>query len=567
MRDGTTLSVDIYRPAAPGQYPVILTITPYNNVGRRDQGRFYAQRGYAFVAADSRGRHDSEGQWDPTDARHKFDGYDLVQWIAVQPWSTGNVGMVGGSYGGWTQWWTASTAPPALKAIAPFVAPPDAFENIPYQNGVLSGWLVDWASGMSGRVAQTVDAGPYNGWAARRAEDFRHTPYVELNAARGMLDAPWFEGWYRNNLSTAEYWKAIAYQGAESWSRITVPSLNVSGWFDVDHPGTPMNYMGMKQHGASAAARRPAMIIGPWVHGVNRRTVAGIDFGPEAVIDLDGYQLRWFDHFLKGVANGVENDPPVYVFVMGENRWRAEQDWPLPETKWTKYYLAGTNVRPRDGYGVLTTSPPGQESTGTYIYDPLNPTPDPFQSWPETNGQVDGPVDSRVTDSREDVLIYETASLDEDVEVIGPIEATLYAATSARDTDWMVRLSDVRPDGYAALLTEGVMRARSRDPARQGRYNSAQLSTIEPNKVYEYTLRFWRGTGNVFRKGHRIRISISSSYYPFYLPNLNTGADNLALVGRDDAIVATQVIHYGGRYPSHITLPIIQRRLPAGQQR
>ncbi|MBI4541086.1 MAG: CocE/NonD family hydrolase [Gemmatimonadetes bacterium] len=564
MRDGIRLSVDIYRPDAAGPFPAILSITPYDNVGSRESGRWWARRGYVMVVADDRGRFDSEGEWDPFGAKHKSDGYDLVEWIAKQPWSSGPVGMVGGSYGGWTQWWTASAAPPSLKAIVPQVAPPDAFENIPYQNGVLSGWLLDWAAGMSGRTAQTVDQGPYNGWTRRRVRDLMHTPYIEINRVRGMLDSPWFETWFRANLSTHEYWQAIAYQGRENYAKITVPALNISGWFDVNHPGTPMNYVGMRDYGATPEARRPRLIIGPWIHGVNRRVVGGVDFGPEAVIDLEGYKVRWFDRFLKGIDNGVEKDPPVYLFVMGPNRWYGEKDWPLPQTQWTKYHLDSKgHANSLKGDGVLATAVPSREGFDTYVYDPAHPTRDPFSDFPNHNGHIDGPVDARISEIGDDVLVYSTPPLGEEVEVTGPIEAKLYAATSARDTDWMVRLVDVRPDGYAALLTEGVLRARSRDPENEGRFRSDRLSTIEPNRVYEYTIRFWKGTGNVFQKGHRIRIEISSSYYPIYLRNLNTGADNLALVTESEAVVATQKIYHGGKYPSHIVLPVIPRSTTA----
>jgi len=560
MRDGARLSVDIYTPKSLEKWPGILCILPYDKGIMRTDARWFAKRGYVVVVADSRGHYGSDGTSDPFDPRLKTDGYDLVEWLAQQPWSNSKVGMIGGSYGGWTQWWTASTVPPHLAAIAPEVAPPDAFENIPYQNGVLNGWVMDWAAMMSGRTLQIVDTGRYGGWGERR-EDFKHTPYNEINAYRGMESAPWFQEWYRQNKSTDPYWKGISYQGEEHYSRMTVPSLAFSGWFDADHPGTPMNYMGMKKFGATPEARRPSLVIGPWNHGINERVVAGIDYGPAATFDLNGYVVRWFDHFLKGVNNGVEKDPPVYVFVMGENQWHAEQDWPLPEAKATKFYFAsGGHANSLKGDGVLTTTPPREEASDTYTYDPGNPTLDPFESFPDHNGHLDGALDTRLSAIGDEVLVYQTPPLESPVEVTGPIEATLHAATSARDTDWMMRLVDVQPDGRSLLLTEGIMRARNRDPANKGRFNSAQLSMIEPGKVYEYTIRFWRGTGNLFQRGHRIRVEISSSWYPYFLPNLNTGADNLAMVSLSDAVVARQTVHHGARYPSHILLPVIPTR-------
>jgi putative CocE/NonD family hydrolase len=382
------------------------------------------------------------------------------------------------------------------------------------------------------------------------------TPYISLLEKRGMLTAPWFRSVIQENLLTSPYW-GTAYQGKESCQRMTVPALNVTGWFDMDYPGSPTNYSCMKKWGATAESRRPTLIIGPWVHGVGHRRALGFDYGPEAELDLNGYVVRWLDHFLKGLDNGVTADPPVYVFVMGPNRWRAVADWPLPETQWTKYYLQSAgHANSLKGDGGLTTTAPRQEGFDTYIYDPGKPTFDDYKG----SCCLDGAVDTRLSALGDEVLVYSTDVLTGDIEVVGPVEATLYAATSARDTDWMMRLVDVYPDGYNALLTEGVLRARSRDPNSAGRFTAKALTTIEPNTVYQYTIEFWRGTGTVFEKGHRIRVEISSSYYPYYLRNLNSGADNLGLVSEDQAVVATQKIYHGGRYPSQVTLPVIPRR-------
>jgi putative CocE/NonD family hydrolase len=558
MRDGVRLSVDLYQPADGGRFPGLLVHTPYNNnaLGLMQRARWFARRGYAVVLSDVRGRYDSEGDWDPFDGKHKTDGHDVVEWMAKQPWCDGKVGMLGASYMGWTQWWTATQAPPALKAIVPEVAPPDQLRNAPYQEGVLVGWTMDWAAMMAGRTSQTVAEGPYGGFTNARAQDLMLTPYLQLNERRGALDSPWFATWLRNNLSTAEYWRAIAYQGKDQYARVTVPSLNVTGWFDANFPGAPMNYQGMKQHGSTAAARRPRLVIGPWPHSFNHgRKVGAFDYGAEAVIDWDGYVCRWFDHFLKGIDNGVLDDPPVYVFVMGRNRWYRAKDWPLPQTRWTRYYLhSGGKANTLDGDGSLSTKPPGDEPGDTYTYDPAKPTLAPFKG-----GHLEeGAVDTRPAARGADVLVYTTPPLTDDVEVTGPVEARLYAATSARDTDWMVRLIDVQPDGYAALLCDGVLRARCRDPERGGAFMSDKLSAIEPGLVYEYTVRFWRATGNLFRKGHRIRVEISSSYYPYYLRNLNTGADNIAL--ETSAVVARQKVEHNAAHPSHVILPVIAAR-------
>lgn len=571
MRDGVRLSVDVYRPDAEGRFPVILTHTAYDNLTASTwfgpaRARWFAERGYVFAISDFRGRYDSEGVFDIFDGRHKTDGYDLVEWLARQPWANGNVGMTGPSYMGWSQWWAASQAPPSLKAIAPEVAPPDPFHNGPYQDGVLVCWAMDWGAGMmAGRTNQRIAEGAYGGFANTRAADYMQLPYLNLPAVKGAPNCPWFETWIRQNLASHEYWKKISYQGPENYSKITVPALSITGWFDANFPGSPMNYSGMKKYGATPQSRRPRLIVGPWSHGINTRELAGFDYGADAVLDLNGIICRWFDRFLKGIDNGAERDPPVHVFVMGVNRWYEEQDWPLPQTKWTRYYLrSGGKANSLKGDGTLSTQPPGDEPPDTYVYDPADPTPDPFDKAGNRTtpvrrvGHIEGPVDARVGAIRDDVLVYQTPPLDADVELTGPVEAKLFAATSARDTDWMMRLVDVHPDGYAALLADGVLRARHRDPQNGGAYNPEKLSEIRPDNVYEYTIRFWRAASNVFRKGHRIRIEVSSSYFPYYLRNLNTGADNIGLETK--WVVAKQKIYHNRQYASSVQLPVIPKR-------
>lgn len=555
MRDGARLVVDVIRPQADGRFPAVLCQTPYGKGGLAVRARWFAQRGYAVINSDSRGRFQSEGQWDPFTPLHKTDGYDLVEWIARQPWCNGRVGTFGLSYMGWTQWWTATQTPPALRCIVPEVAPPDQFYNGPYQNGILVCWAMDWAGAMSGRMPFVVGKGAYGGFADTREADYMLTPYIELDNRRKHGHTPWFDTWIRQNLATGEYWRAIAYQTPTEYAKVKVPSLAISGWFDANFPGTPMNYLAMKRYGKTPEARRPRLVIGPWEHVINRsRIAAGTDFGPQALIDWNGYACRWFDFHLKQIDNSVLADPPVHVFIMGRNQWRAAADWPLPETEWTKYYFhSGGKANGSAGDGSLSTTQPKDEPADRYTYDPAHPTP----SAGFTNGHIDGPRDVRASAARADVLVYTTPPLEAEVEVVGPITAKLYAATSARDTDWMVRLVDVRPDGYAAFLCEGVMRARHRDPQADGKFNPERLSTIEPGKAYLYTVDFWRATGNVFGKGHRIRVEISSSYFPYYLRNLNTGADNIGL--ETQWVIAQQTIYHAGDAASHVVLPVIPR--------
>jgi putative CocE/NonD family hydrolase len=378
-------------------------------------------------------------------------------------------------------------------------------------------------------------------------------PYIDFDKSRSYLPTTWWRKWMLQNTAAGEYWRAIAYQTPESYAAVKVPSLAATGWFDANFPGAPMNYLGMKQHGGTPESRRPRLVIGPWEHIINtHRIAAGVDFGPQAIVDWDGYVCRWFDYHLKGIDNHVLTDPPVQVFVMGRNEWRSADDWPIPDAMPTKYFLHSQGrANSATGDGTLSTEPPGSEPPDHYVYDPNDPTPSP----PFANGHIDGPRDVSPAAARPDVLVYSTPVLERDVEVIGPIAAQLFAATSARDTDWMVRLIDVQPDGRALFLAEGVMRARHRYEQRNGAFRADRLSAIEPNRVYLYTIDFWRPTGNLFAKGHRIRVEISSSYYPYYLRNLNSGEDNLALATQP--IVARQTICHDADHPSHILLPVI----------
>lgn len=558
MRDGIALMIDIFRPQAEGRFPAVLLQTPYNKSGQASRAKNFAARGYVVVNADSRGRFESGGEWDPFSPKHKTDGYDLVQWIAEQPWCDGNVGMYGLSYMGWTQWWTASQAPPALKAIVPEVAPPDHFYNCPYQNGIFVCWMMDWAGALSARLPHSAGPGAYGGFSVNREVAYGKLPYIDFDKTRNYKPNGWWRKWIEQNTAGGDYWQAISYQTPDSYARVEVPSLAISGWFDANFPGTPMNYLGMKRHGGTPAARRPRMVIGPWEHIINRhRKAASVDFGPQAIIDWDGYVLRWFDHHLKGVDNGVLRDPPVQVFVMGRNQWRAAKDWPLPDTQFTKFYLHSQgDANSSAGDGTLSTQLPTSDPPDRYIYDPHDPTP----SAAFANGHIDGPRDISESAGRRDVLVYDTAELAEDLEVVGPITARLFAATSRSDTDWMIRLADVHPDGRALFLGEGVMRARHRDPNRRGAFNPYKLSTIEPEQAYEYKIDFWRPTGNVFLRGHRIRIEISSSYYPYYLRNPNTDEDNIGLARQFQT--ASQAVYHDDDRPSHVVLPVIpsQRR-------
>ncbi len=552
MRDGVRLSTDVYRPDAPGRFPVILERTPYDNNSSFRAGMRYAGRGYVYVTQDVRGRYDSEGEWTPF-VNEAQDGYDTQEWAGIQPWSAGKICTTGGSYVGATQWLPAPLHNKHLTCMVPQVAPPSFFKNIPYENGVPMMFGAQWMLWMQGHTMQTRGSSLlevfsdafYNelyDWARIKNK----LPMIDIDNAAGY-DSPWWDDWMRHD-SNDEFWKRTDYQA--HYDQIDVPVFHIAGWYDHDFPGTFMNYPGMVQQGKSELARQnQKLLITPFGHWYARQKdgrFGSMDFGPGAVLDITAQIDRWFDHWLKGIDNGIEREPPVKVFVMGANRWREAQTWPLPGTRFTEYYLhSGGHANTYRGDGTLSTKPPrGTQPPDRYSYDPADPTP----SSPVLNPPVSffGPEDLRPIHSRQDVLVFETEPLKEAVEIVGQATVKLFAASSARDTDWFVRLSDVHPNGYAMRLSHGVLRARFRE-------SLSQPKLLEPGKVYEYTLELW-ATANRFLPGHRIRIDVASANFPLFGRNLNTGANNQTTAGM---VKATQTIYHDAKHPSRVVLPVV----------
>ncbi|WP_019123198.1 CocE/NonD family hydrolase [Brevibacillus massiliensis] len=541
MRDGITLSADIYRPRTPGRYPAIVVRTPYIKTTKEihQNGTHYASHGYAVVCMDVRGRGDSDGEFVPY-RNEAADGYDSIEWAAAQPWCTGDVGTMGGSYLGRIQWLTALTQPPHLKTMICSVSPSDPFVEWP--TGVPTPHHLCWLYMTSGRVMQNVDVVDWE-------SIYWHLPLATMDELTGRRLTAWKEEMEHPYLD--DWWKEICYQ--TRFDQIDLPVLHISGWYDDEQVGTPLNYMGMTQRAASEQARRnQKLLMGPWPHQINASSKLGeLDFGPDSVIDLKGYQLRWFDYWLKGVENGIMQEPPVRLFVMGENKWRDEQEWPLARTNWTKYYLHSLGrANSRFGDGWLSPQPPhaaGVEEAGwdQFLYDPRDPVPFITEA---TSSQIGGPDDYSVIEQRDDVLVYTTEPLTEDVEVTGPIKMELFASSSATDTDFTVKLLDVWENGFAQRLTDGMVRARF----REGLENP---SLIEPGNIYRYEVDCWN-TSHVFLKGHSIRVEVSSSAFPKYDRNLNTGAP---LGQTEKMLVAEQTVYHDPEYPSAILLPVIAR--------
>ena len=562
MRDGVMLATDVYRPAGAGPFPVVMMRLPYN----KEQPVLLflagdilrvAQAGYAVVVQDCRGTWASEGEFSPY-FQEAEDGADAIAWAAAQVWSTGDVGMMGASYYGATQWLAATQAPPALKAIAPFITTDQYHEKWTYQGGAFQlGFMLQWASVTFG-VAEAVrrvmrgagDAtgvGSAIGAADAVAANYWHLPLCKLPEVANLT--PYVKDWLAHP-DYDDYWRAAA--PCEHYENITTPALNFGGWYDLFLGGTLANYAAMK-------GRTPQkLVIGPWVHGYNGGVYPARNFGlmaHDGVADVTAAQIRWFDHFLKGQANGVLDEPPVKIFVMGPDVWREEADWPLPDTDWQQWYLhsagsAGTKAED----GVLAKHTPGDEPADSYLYDPRNPVP--------TVGGASflpglfiaanaGPRDQREVEQRADVLCYTSEVLTADMEVTGPVRLVLYVSSSAVDTDFTGKLVDVHPDGTALILTDGILRARYRESLR-----TQKLMT--PGEVYRIEIDLV-ATANVFAAGHRIRLEVSSANFPRFDRNTNSGGV-IAQETEADFVRATNTVWHDDVRASHLILPVIARR-------
>jgi putative CocE/NonD family hydrolase len=549
MRDGTILYADVYRPVGEGRYPVLVTRTPY---GKQRDGIHqnlieFARRGYAVLAQDVRGRFESEGKWDPFRYEAK-DGYDTVEWAARQPWSNGKVGMHGGSYLGNVQWQAAVEQPPGLVAIFPAVASTSLYHNTFYHGGAFKlGLSVGWGVVRNPRrvmYPMTLHTEKFTPDEWKYETILWGLPLHTLDTATTGETVPHYRDWVQHQ-SYDDYWQAISVE--ERFQKVKVPAHVHGGWFDLLLGGTLNGYTGLRRQGGTPEARKGTrMTVGPWGHGPSRK-FGDVDFGPDANRVLFERNLRWFDHYLKGIDNGIDREPPVEIFYMGINRWVHHDDWPPPGTKFTPFYLSsGGRANSARGDGMLSTIAAADAESDQFVYDPANPVP--------TLGGNDccgapipaGPVDQRPIESRHDVLVYTSALLETPIAIAGPVKMQLYAATDAPDTDFAVKLVDVHPDGFAMNIAEGILRARFRNGL-----NKPQL--VKPGEVNRYEIDM-RGTANVFLPGHRIRVQVTSSNFPQYDRNPNTGDPQ----GVNDRMrIARQKIMHSAQYQSHIVLPVV----------
>ena len=561
MRDGTVLRADIYRPDDGQKHPAVL-FRSYSSVYGRPMPLLHdlVQAGYAFVNSDLRGRGASEGEWDPSKnfTVEGPDGHDTVEWIAAQPWCDSNVGMIGLSHATHFQYMAAIEQPPHLKAIAPWTGGFNEMYVPPLAGGAISFittliWLpresADAVNRLESQGQDVTEMRRALAWAVNNPEEvanylpFKEVPLARLGRIGELLD------WRLHPVSQAELERHRQYD------KVMVPCFHECGWYDGVAWAEFENFNNLRERGGSQLARDGQHITaGPWPHSMQfQNSLGDLNFGFSADNMGSGihqHQIAFFDKYMRGRDIEI---PAVRYFVMGINQWRTADSWPLPQTQWQRFYLhskGGANTAAGDG--LLSRDEPGSEPPDLFVYDPHRPVPTvggPLIGALPGAGVLAGPIEQSHVEKRHDVLCYTTPELEEDVEVTGPLQLHLLAATSTRDTDFTAKLVHVYPDGRAYNLAEGIMRA-------SGRKFISERELVNPGEVYEYVITLGH-TSQLFPKGHRFRIDISSSNFPQFDRNMNTGNP----IGEDArGIPAMQTVYHQAEYASYVDLPVIPRR-------
>lgn len=542
MRDGVVLRSDVARPDASGRFPVLVQRTPYGKAVNTQ----LAEAGYVVVSQDMRGRYASDGVFTPkfmTGYRDAEDGFDTVEWAAGLPFVNGKVGVYGISYPSWASWELASVRPPHLVAMF---------------NGGYATRLTDWELGgvlRTGRVQQWLFRTLGPDLRRRKGLPPPHTPAEAGESAGKDREKPlWFvplkdmpdeyaggcrEIWH----DWLDHHHRDIFDFQKRHGEVDVPVLHITGWHDrlvltVDH------FAGMRRNGRTPAARKAQrLVVGPWSHGSQGpRQVGEMDFGKSAAVDFNALMVRWFDYWLKGKPNGMMRTAPVRYFVMGENRWRTAASWPVPGTKPSSFHLVSNGgANGVSGSGRLVRNRPRDACCDRYDYDPRDPVMSLFYE-----SCQDAPYDQSRLDGRKDVLVYRTRPLRAGLRVVGRPEVVLHAASSARDTDFIVKLMDVHPDGFAHQVSYGIVRARFRNG-----FECPQPLT--PGQICQYRIPMLP-TAVLFRPGHRIRLDVTSSDFPNFDRNHNTGGDDY---GEAAFVVARQEIFHGAGRPSRVVLPVV----------
>ncbi|PXW99894.1 hypothetical protein C8E89_13811 [Mycolicibacterium moriokaense] len=560
MRDGTVLRSDVYRPRTADAVPVILMRTQYGKSAAQAGSRYqppdwFASHCYLVVIQDVRGQGGSGGTF--SEFTHDMeDGYDSVEWAAALPGSNGKVGMYGSSYVGATQWLAATTAPPHLATIVPANTASDYYDGWTYEGGEFRlAFVQPWAIGLATSAAQNrkdqATAAELKAAAADPTRWMEFRPFKDLPPMQPQNPAvaPWYFDWIRHS-ARDDFWRQFSIR--DRYPSVKVPVLDVEGWYDAFLAGGTENFAGMVAHGGSESARdNQRLVIGPWDHvnwGRSDSDPAPLlkDIGAVGDSPINDLMLAWYDHFLKGENNDVAGKPRVDYFVMGANIWKSATSWPLPQTNWTTYYLAGPGGI-ADRKGQLVSAAPGAQPPDAYTYDPAFPAPSlGGHSCCGAESGPQGPYDQTPVEQRSDVLVYSSAPLEHDTEMTGPVNVRLWAESTSADTDFTAKLTAVKPDGQVINLNNGILRTSFRD-------SLSDPTPKTPGRPYKYQIHVWP-TSYEFRAGDRIRLEISSSDYPQFAPNPNTGAP----FGMDSATrTAVQTILHDQDHPSAVTLPVI----------
>lgn len=550
LRDGTVLRSDLYIPKGTGPFPTVVQRTPYNKLNPKSIPTFerLATAGYAVVVQDIRGRWASDGKFHPlfnddwTDAE---DGYDTIEWAATQPWSNGKVGTFGYSYGAWTQWAMAPTRPPHLVTMFTGGMAPHTTDW--EQGGVFRpGRALQWTLGSMAPDAQKFLSEPRG---PTTVEEYEYL-HENVNREKWLWFLPWkdlpeeavgglgerIHDWLSNH-------HVDRWHFDDNYQKIDLPIFHRTGWYDRLVRTVDM-FKGMREYGATESSRQnQRLIVGPWTHTAELdRTLGEMDFGAGAEVDYFSLIIPWFDYWLKGEENGVMDTEPVRLFIMGANVWRNEAEWPLGRAVHTEMYLQSNgDANTPEGNGSLSGTNSVAEIPDHFTYDPR----DPVMTLYNENGH-DEPHDLRVLNHRRDVLVYQTEPLDQPLEVTGYPVMTLFAASDAPDTDFIVKLVDVHPEGFAQPICYGIIRARYRNGP-----DNPEL--MKPGEVYKFIIDLLP-TSNLFKRGHRIRVDISSSDFPNFDRNHNTGREDWA---DSELKIAHQTVYHDASRQSHITLPVI----------
>lgn len=530
MRDGVKLSTDVFLPAdVEGNIPAILVRTPYGKELDNRSYFKYVQRGYAVVIQDVRGRNLSEGEWMPNYCEVE-DGDDTITWIANRPWCNKKVGMIGGSYLGYVQWAAAASGNPYLSAMVSIVCAGSAYADFPRRGGALMSGMLAWAFSLSKKKFRP-ELMERDDW--EEVLNIRPLEKIPEEALGYKVD--FLNNWF-NKTGSEKYWEASDWHARSK--KCVIPTLIMGGWFDDNGMGTTQALDIAKDFPVG----KRKVILGPWQHSGNSRyDLHGVDFGANALrFDIDFNFLKWFDCHLKGIDNGIEKTAPVEYYTVGDNEWKTAENWPVPTTEKVEIFLDSEgDANTSYGDGKLVFENPTEEKSDGYEYDPNNPS---IHIIDMSENEIEVPEDYTEEEKRDDMLCYTSDVLEEDFTITGDIDVELYISSDAVDTDFIVRVTDVDENGKSIKLADGILDAKYRNSFEHPEF-------MKEGEVYKLNILTTK-ISNTFKKGHKIRFTVTSSAKNFVFPNSNT-KDGF---NSETYVVANNRVHHGGVYPSKITV-------------